>query len=183
MAKKEIEIAEEEIAGELKEDSKIKRLFAIFSGILMGLLVVSFVFVNYPIGSILGSQIESKIIINSVISLTNFSVSLENSTYEKLKDIYFKNQKTENAVCMLGYEKNRIYHIESLYQPVILSKSFSQVVFQPCSNDTLIMLHTHPYKECLASDTDLQTLNETKESDPKVLMIVMCESSRFSIYG
>ena len=84
---------------------------------------------------------------------------------------------------MLGYEKNRIYHIESLYQPVILSKSFSQVVFQPCSNDTLIMLHTHPYKECLASDTDLQTLNETKESDPKVLMIVMCESSRFSIYG
>jgi len=183
MAKKEIEKSEVELVEEVQKESKLKKAFIIVGGILMGLLVVSFVFVNYPIGSILGSQIESKIIINSVINLTNFSVSLENSTYEKLKDIYFKNQKTENAVCMLGYEKNRIYHIESLYQPVILSKSLTRVVFQPCSNDTLIMLHTHPYKECLASDTDIQTLNKTKQENPNILMVIMCESNRMAVYS
>jgi hypothetical protein len=92
-------------------------------GIFIGLLVVSFVLLIILLEAFLSGKLESKIIINSLIELDNFSISLENGTYEGLKDIYFKNQRTENAVCLLGYEQNNIFHIKSLYQPQIYSKS------------------------------------------------------------
>ena len=183
MQKKKIEKEEEEVSEEIQKESKLKKAFIIMGAVFIALLVASFVFVNYPIGSILGSNLGSSMIISSIIDAGNFSISLENGTYGELKDIYFQNQKTENAVCMLGYEQNSIYHIKSLYQPEILSKSFSQVVFHPCSKDTLIMLHTHPYKECLASETDIRTLNETKQENHNILMVIMCESSRVAVYS
>ena len=73
--------------------------------------------------------------------------------------------------------------IISFYQPDVYEESVSHVSFEPCSPDTTIMLHTHPYKRCIASDTDMNTLSETKKNNPEVIMVVMCEAKRFSVYG
>jgi len=58
-----------------------------------------------------------------------------------------------------------------------------KVALVPCSAETKIMLHSHPYKSCVASDTDINTLAKTKKSNPDFLMVIMCEPARFSVYG
>jgi len=178
--KKEIK---EEVVETEEEESRFKKILIVAVGVFLVLLMLSFVFVTFPIADIIAGFFESSPIQGNVISLGNFSISLENETYEILNDTYFKNQKNEISACLMGYKVENVYHIPSLYMPETYLQTFSEVVFQPCSNNTLIMLHTHPYKECVASETDFETLNKTKKEDPGVLMVVMCESNRFAVYS
>lgn len=175
--------AEEEIA---EEKSVLKRFLAIIIAIVIAILIVSYVFVTYPIGTILGGKLESSPIRNNIIDLGKFSIAFENSTYNEIRNNYFSEQKTEFSLCLLGYEENSnktVYHVTSLYKPDAYSQTFNEVVFKPCSEDTIILLHTHPYKSCLASEQDIITLNKTKKINPNVLMVVMCEPDRFSVYS
>ena len=102
-------------------------------------------------------------------------------TEEVLKSYYFSEQETEISLCLEGY-KAEDYRITSLYQPKIYQAAYNQVSFEPCSAETMIILHTHPYKRCIASGQDLEMLEKSKLSNPEVLMVVMCGPDRFSVY-
>jgi len=177
------EKTKEEIVEIEEEESIYKKILIIVTGVFLVLLVLSFIFVNFPIVDVIEGFFESKPVQGNVISLDNFSISLENGTYGILNDTYFKNQKNEISACLLGYKEGNVYHITSLYRPEIYSQTFSSVSFKECSNETLIILHTHPYKQCIASEADIVLLNKTKNLNPDVLMVVMCESGRFSVYS
>jgi len=112
----------------------------------------------------------------------------ENNTQIILEQIYTQEQEqnlVETSVCLSGYtqDNNSKYYISSLFYPEIYEQSFNHVNFESCPNDTLIMLHTHPYKRCLASKTDIKTLNNVKKNSPNTIMIVMCENNKFSVYS
>ena len=166
-----------------KEESLIKKgIIALVAIFIIGLML-SYVFVVYPIGDIIKGRIESSQIKNEVIDLGNFSIFFENQTYSNIKKMYFDEQKTEFSMCLLGTKENDFYYVKSFYVPETYSKTFSQVSFKSCSQDTIILLHTHPYKSCIASEQDIQTLNETKKDNPNALMVIMCEPERFSVYS
>ena len=117
-----------------------------------------------------------------MLILPEFSILFENNTALALESLYLQEQREEFSVCLQGTYENKIYTITSLYQPQTYQRTFSHVTFEACSSDTLIMLHSHPYKRCIASQTDLDTLAESKERNSKILMVVMCEPRRFAVY-
>lgn len=181
------EFKEEDLL-EKERKSKIKRIIITIAGIVLGILILTNLVFTFPIVDLIHGQIVSEPIIEDKIELEDFSIVFENSTYEELKSFYFEEQEVEFSVCLLGYkqeenvEAKTTYYITSLYQPKIYSQSLRRVSFESCSKDTLIILHTHPYKSCIASQADILALNKTREVNPDALMVVMCEPARFSIY-
>ena len=163
-------------------ESRFKKFFILVIGISLVILMVSYIFASYPLSFIIQGQLESKPLQDDVIMLDDFYIHFENETREKLQEIYFAEQKVEFSVCLKGEKREADYFVKSLYQPVMHEQSFAQVSFEPCSEDSLILLHSHPYKSCIASQTDLDTLKKMKEKNPDVLMVVMCEPARFSVY-
>ncbi|MBU0470352.1 MAG: hypothetical protein KKA62_02680 [Nanoarchaeota archaeon] len=176
--KEDLEIPEEE-----EKPSKLKKLFILMAGVIMIVLMLSFIFASYPLSNIIAGLLESSPLDSNEIKMDGFSIIFEDLTHESLKQIYFSEQKVEFSVCLQGQKVGPDYYIGSLYLPEMYEQAFDHVSFQPCSKDTLIMLHSHPYKSCLASDTDLDTLKKNKEVNPDVLMVIMCEPERFSVYG
>ncbi len=178
------EVVEQDIEVEIsQEESSFKKFLVIIMAVFLALLVISFAFVNYPLGDIFQGRVESREIVGNILMAKNFSILFENNTANRLNKLYFKDRTKEISVCLLGYKEEREYHITSFYQPETYADSYSHVSFRPCSKDTLIMLHTHPYRHCIASQTDLETLNKTKQVNQDVLMVIMCEAERFSVYS
>ena len=75
------------------------------------------------------------------------------------------------------------YYVTEVLRPVIYSQEFSQVVSEACPDETLIALHSHPYKQCLASEQDLSNLEISKGVNPNALIGIICEEDRFSFYS
>ena len=121
------------------------------------------------------------------MKLDEFTVEFEELVLFELLTLYYANQAHEFCVCLqVEFDENLFlkdkYLVTNLYVPVIYEQSYSHVRFESCSSDTLIMLHTHPYKSCLASNTDLETLEKSQLGNPNLVMLVMCEPGRFSVY-
>ncbi len=168
-----------------EEDNKLKRILIVVTGLFLIFLILSFTFLRYPVGEILQGQIESERIIDNKLVLKEFTVIFENNTDIILSNLYNDEQETklvETSVCLKGIKLEKDYLINSIYYPEIHEQSFRHVEFSSCPIDTLVMLHTHPYKHCLASDTDLETLKKAQNSNPDVIMIIMCEPQKYNIY-
>lgn len=177
------EISEDE--SEEQGENKLNKIFVIIVGIFLIFLILSFTFLRYPIGEILQGQIESERIIDNKLVLKEFTIIFENNTENVLNTIYDSEQEqrlVETSVCLKGIKLQTDYLVNSIYYPKIHEQSFMHVEFSSCPVDTLVMLHTHPFKHCLASDTDLNTLKKAQKSNPDLIMIIMCEPERYSIY-
>ena len=169
---------------ELPEEKPLwKKILLLGITIFLILLMISFIFVSYPIGPLLEGKIESDLIKNNQLDLGDFIINFEEGSYAQLSSLYHPDQKTEFSACLIGEKKGRDYYIQSLYQPKMYKQTYNHVSFEACNQETIIMLHTHPYKQCVASDTDINTLKSMQKSNPKVLMVVMCEPDRFSVYS
>ncbi len=158
-----------------------KRTLIIFS-LICAAFVISLVIVEYPVGDILQGISESTPLRTNVLHVNNFTITFLNSTLTQLQTIYHAEQEQEFSVCLLGNKINGDYYITSLYEPRTFSQSFSHITTEPCDEHALIMLHSHPYKSCIASDTDIATLTKTRTYNPDILMVIMCEPERFSVY-
>ncbi len=170
----------DEVVIEEEPESKIRKVFIGIVGVFLIFLTLSFLFLDYPISNIIRGQLESNPLDGNVVQLEDFSIIFENGVEKELQEIYFNEQEVEFSVCLQG-RKDGDYYISSLYQPRMFRQTFNHVQFERCV-DSLILLHSHPYKSCLASETDLETLARSREENPDVLMVVMCEPSRFSVY-
>jgi hypothetical protein len=161
----------------------VKKALVIGVGIFCVLLMLSFLYLEFPLFSILFGQMESRPLQEGTIIAGNIAVTFDTPTINKIRDYYAQNQKTEISLCLLGENQGTIYLINSVYKPATFSQTFSQVVHEPCNASTIIDFHTHPYKSCIASDVDLENLRRTKLNNPAALMLIMCEPARFSVYG
>ena len=164
-----------------------KRLFIALLGLLLIILMVSYIFAAFPLSGIIRGQLESSPLEDGVVVVDDITLMFVNGTQELINEYYINEQKTEFSLCLLGKIhpslQGVVYEIYSLYQPTQFEQTFNHVSFEPCSQDTLVIFHTHPYKSCIASPTDLTTLENTKKINQDVLMVVMCEPKRFSVYS
>ncbi|MBT4935502.1 hypothetical protein HOL21_03140 [Candidatus Woesearchaeota archaeon] len=174
---------EEEPKEEPERKPIFKRIFIITISLFLIILITSFVIVQYPLNDILQGKIESDLLKNNMLETDDVTIMFEEVVADTLRSWYFGEQRTEFAVCMDGIKENDVYYITSLEQPTMYEQAFNHVSFAPCSEESLILLHTHPYKKCIASETDINTLREMQQRNADVLMVVMCEPDRFSVYS
>lgn len=165
-----------------------KKFSLIFLGIFLVLLMVSYIFVSYPLSGIIRGQLESTPLDNGIIEVVdeNLQIIFNQQTLDQLTEIYLNEQEVEFSVCLSGQMINEsdldVYYLDSLYVPEMYEQTFNHVRFKSCPVETLVMLHSHPYKSCLASETDINTLESSKSGNSDLLMVVMCEPGRFSVY-
>lgn len=178
------EITEEDL---LKDEPvinpKLKRILVIFVSLLMIFLIASFIYIKFPIFGVLLGQTQSRSLQGNVLTLKGVNVFLEGNSLNEIINTYEHNPSVETSLCLEGESQGNNYFINRAYEPKILSQSYTHVTHESCSADTIILFHTHPYKSCLASDMDLDTLKRNQISKPKTIMIIMCEPNRFSLYN
>ena len=127
---------------ELPEErpSRLKKIIIIGMAVFSALLIISFIFVTFPIGDILQGKVESKLLKGNVIDLDNFKIIFENGTEEVLKSYYFSEQEVEISLCLEGDKENDRhmtsfgdYYITSLYEPKTYSSAYNHVSFESFS--------------------------------------------------
>ena len=169
-----------------EKESPIKKIIIIIVAIFLILLMLSFIITQYPVGEILQGQAYSASIKDNKLITKEVEIIFLNDTEIILSDLYNQEQETnlvETSTCLLGEKlSEKTFIINSIYYPEIKDQSFRHVEFSSCPINTLVMLHTHPYKHCLASKTDINTLTKMQKTNPDIIMIVMCEQNRYSIY-
>lgn len=166
----------------IEEEPAWKKILVLLIGLFLLLLILSYFLVSYPIFPILESIFESQESKGGEIKLEDFSIIFQENTFEYLQEIYLENQSVEFVACLKGEKIEGDYKINEIYQPYMNTQSFSHVSFKPCSKDTLILLHSHPFRRCIASQQDIKTLKELRGVNRDVIMVIMCEPNRFSVY-
>jgi len=173
----------EEKIQDFEKESILKKTFIGFISFFLLFLLLSYFLVSPSIFPILESLFESNTVEGDTIILDDYTIIFSNNTYKDLQKNYYKNQSVEFVVCLEGKKEAKEYTIKRIYLPEISDQSFNHVSFKPCSESTIALLHSHPYRRCIASQQDLITLNNLKEINSERLMIIMCEPNRFSVYN
>ncbi len=171
-----------------KEESRfiriIKKIILIFISLFLLFLFLSYLLPSYNLFSIISAQANSYKISQNVIVLgNNDQIVFENNTYEDLLEVYNENQQHEFKACLIGDKEAGVYRIDEIEIPKIISQDFSSVRAVPCSKDTIISLHSHPYKSCYFSMHDVNSYRLVKSINEDALIGIMCEQNRFNFYG
>ncbi|MCC7573971.1 hypothetical protein KO361_00060 [Candidatus Woesearchaeota archaeon] len=173
--------SDEELEEEHQSSILFKRIVNVLVASFLVLLMLSFLYLGSPVYSyIFGLAGSSRIDdFNTVVFRNEVIVSFDDETLFFLQELY-NPLGDERAVCLLGEVKGNEYFVEGYYKPRVFERAWNYVSHAPCSDDTIIMLHTHPFKRCAPSSTDKNTLRNTKFVNPNIIMLVMCGAERFS---
>jgi len=152
-------------------------------GIVLLLLISSYFLLGSAVFPLLASMSESNIVDSNKIYVgSNVVIAFHNDTYEAIKNIYAEGLAQEFAACLKGNKIGDEYHIDEIIRPIVIDQSFNHIKFRSCPLDTLILLHSHPHKRCIASNQDIITLQKIKENNNNSLIMVMCGMGEFSVY-
>ena len=175
---------QEELPETFSEKHPIIKKIIIFSIAAFLLIIVLMYFLTTPtIRYILAGLIESETIEDFKVQLkTGNYLIFSNNTYQELLTIYDNNPELEFKVCLKGHIEED-YIITSIFKPKIYLQTHNLVSAEPCPNDSLVSLHSHPLKHCLPSEVDLKNFNRLKQQNKDVLMAIMCEKHRFNFYS
>ena len=158
----------------------------VISLFLVGLML-SFTLSAFPVGDILASLAASSVLdFDDSLEFDLGEVVLSSEVALYLSELYVGEEGAEISVCLEGTissDGNKLgYKIDSYYIPQIFYRSFSHVRFESCSEETIISLHTHPRGSCIASETDLNTLQGwQKGGRPEMVMLIQCGNRRFRV--
>jgi predicted nucleic acid-binding Zn ribbon protein len=159
---------------------KRKRKTTIIISIILVLIILSYLYLSYPVYDYLQGIAGSSKINNNEINFQNkITVTITDEVLLVLQDLYDPFWH-ERALCLTGTITNNKYEVTSYYKPSIHSRGWNFVSHSSCIEETIIMLHTHPLKRCTPSETDKQTLQRTKRTNPEIIMMIMCGQERFS---
>ena len=177
------EITEKDIEKTAKE-IKYNKIIIAAIGVFMILLVVPyFIFGNNIFYIIEGKFVSEKIKNDFSVLFESGKVIFENGTYNKLKEFYLANQKNEFKVCLVGKKENKNYLVSELYVPKTFGQSVSHVSAELCNSNTIVALHSHPYKRCIFSEQDIKSYEAARQINPDAIIGLMCEADRFGFYG
>lgn len=167
---------------DLKEPRKPKKLMILIFALIMVFLITSFIYITYPSFDVIASNIESRPVQGNVLQTLDLTIHFNEGVYEEILEVYRRNQDVETALCFQGEAANNNYFVNSIYKPTIISQGPRHVTHEACSEE-IVMFHTHPPQRCTASRQDIESLNNAKERNPDVIMIIMCDENRFSVYS
>lgn len=169
---------------EEEKPSPIKKVIIISVAVLMISLFLVYAIMGSAQQKILGN-LNAKSIFNSSLHFKEYNLFFQNNTNSILSELFTKNQvlkKVEMSVCLSGTNKNKNYYLNSIFYPEIFEQPLTHVNFASCPDNTLIMLHSHPFGDCLASETDLNTLKNAQKRNKNVLMVIMCKENNYALY-
>ena len=162
----------------------IKKTVIFIVGVFLLILIVSYTAIGGYLFPVIDSLTSSYVLEDYSIVLPDGSrVVFEPEAYEKLKAIYFAEQKYEFKVCLLGRKQGASYIIHGLKVPEMHSQSFSRVVSELCDEETIIPLHSHPRLWCRFSNQDIRSHEAFLRVNPDALVGLMCDTDRFNFYG
>ena len=165
-----------------ESSGRLKRPIIIILSILMIALIVSFFAIGSPLRTIIFGQIRSDVPAGNVLRTHGLELIFEGDTLEKATRAWHDNPDVETTLCIHGERHGETYLLTHAYEPEIYEQSFTHVRHAPCDDETILLFHTHPYKRCIASEADINTLRNAQQRDPDIAMIIMCEEDRFSVY-
>jgi len=175
------EILKDAINGEDKDHSTSKKIGVFIAAMFLLLLMLTY-FVGGPHTiDIIESMLTSSKMDHFVLEGDDFSVMFESEAYEELKDIYFDIQDREFKACLGGEISGNNYLITEILLPDQRG-SYAQVTYTQCPAETIVSLHSHPYRRCRASGQDFESFEEFRITSPDAVMMVMCEVDRFYVY-
>lgn len=171
-----------------EEESKFIRFLKKAGILVMGVILIGLIIsLSIPpdsLASLIESETAEKDGRQYHINLDNGEkIMFDSKVYDAMLSAYLQGQQKEIKICLIGEKKDSNYYIVNLYLPEIHSHSFNQVRADLCSKETIIDLHTHPYRSCIFSDVDVGALKTVKEINPDTFMGLMCERDRFNFMG
>ncbi|MDD5178246.1 MAG: hypothetical protein PHT54_03135 [Candidatus Nanoarchaeia archaeon] len=173
---------EEPVEFEEVKPSPIKKIVTIFLGIFLIVLFLTFLLTDSQLRSNIKGLFESSKIKDEIITSGDITIIFNNELYKELLDIRKENIDVEFKLCLFADYSNKTYTVKELYKPITYTQEYNKVVSEPCPKETLIDLHSHPYKHCSFSEQDVISFNKFKELSKDAIMMVMCEENRFNIY-
>ena len=164
--------------------SKIKKYLILILALILIFLVSTYYIIFYSSDDILSGLIQSYKLDNKLtLNFKDKKIIFSKDAYDELNNIYNENKELEFKVCLKGNLENNIYNINKVIIPKTYSQKYNEVVSERCDNNTLIDLHSHPFRRCLASFQDIINFRKLKITNENVLLAVMCEKDRFYFYG
>ena len=171
-------VTQEEIEREIKEpEPKWRKLFFVFAGIFILLIVLSWTF-SYE----LSGYINSKKANNNVIDFGETKIFFKEGVVSKIVDEYQNNEHREIKACLSGEKINGDYIIGGVMFPDIVRANVLHVMSAGCPENTIIDLHSHPINECWPSEQDILTYDIIKRQNPAIRMMIMCSRNRFALF-
>ena len=145
------------------------------------LVMVSYIWLSPTVFSGLLGVFQSDVVINSSVSAGNTTIRFSDGVESDLSALYGDFPEEETALCMYGSVDNGTYTVTNYTVPRVISASFSHVRHESCPSSAIVVFHTHPERRCLPSSTDRLTLGEVQERNEKTIMLIMCESNRYTV--
>ncbi len=196
--------AQNDISEESTTVRYLKRAFLFIVGLFLVYLSLTYLGVGPYMLQIFEGQIVSREVNeNFTVSIGNqTTIIFEEELYNELLQYYVAHQRYEFAACFFGNrtetraqitetttETNneatteKIYLLTTMEIPHMYSQSVHRVTSTGCPVETLVSLHTHPYKHCLFSEQDINSFFIFQQRAPNGLYALMCEEDRFTFYG
>ena len=162
----------------------LKKLGIAAAGLLMILLIVSLSIPLDTVNSLVQSSKSMDEGDSVIINLDEtHSIIFTKEIFKQLQSAYLAEQQKEIKVCLTGTKNEDDYLVTGMYMPAVHSHSFNQVRAQLCDEDTIIDLHSHPYRSCIFSDVDISSLDIIRTINPDMILALMCDVDRFNVYG
>jgi proteasome lid subunit RPN8/RPN11 len=160
------------------------KIIAITALAVFVLIIFVFYFTTNPtIRGIIAGLIESSPVREGVVDIgSGNKLFFLNNTYNKLIRIYDANPEKEFKVCLKGKVSAGDYLIYEVYEPTMVFQSHNRVIADPCPEDALVSMHSHPFRHCLPSEQDFRSFESFKKTNQNAVMAVMCEKGRFNFY-
>ncbi len=173
---------------EPKEPGRMQKFFDRLAYIVMT-LVLLFLFLSFLVPGegflsfLAGISASSTLDDLQVDTKRGGIVTFQEDAYVQLLEIYNTEQEHEFKVCLQGERNGDDFLVTGLTVPVIYDQTVFSVHSARCPAETIIPLHSHPFRRCIPSEQDLRSQESFSRTNPESLGALMCEKDRFTFYG
>ncbi len=154
-----------------------------FVAIVLIIVVAIYSLGDYGFSDIVHGLLVSEKVDDDFTAVYNqYTIQFDAGAYQKLQELYFADLRHEFAACLQGTKEGLAYHVTDVLVPDLFSQSVFSVVSGTCDENTIIRLHSHPYKRCVFSPQDIYSYYQLREKYGNVMLGLMCEPDRFTFY-
>jgi len=167
---------------EPEEETEAQKRFKRISKIVISIMLILMMFTFIVPLDVVFSLLASEKVTTNEVELGEVTIMFKNDVLDELKQFFLDNQMTEMKACLTGEVADSTYKVDSFYIPEIHFKTPISVSSALCNQETIITLHTHPFRNCLFSYQDITSYMYYKRINPKAMTAVMCDLDRFAFY-
>jgi proteasome lid subunit RPN8/RPN11 len=155
-----------------------RRVLAVF----LAFLFITYLLVDPRVRQAVVGLTESSTVDDERFRYEDKVVAFQDGSWGELQETWESTQDHEFRVCLTGRVRNGTYAVTDVYHPDVYQESVYHVRSGACPATTIVDLHSHPYQQCVASQTDLDHIEQVRDSYPDRLLAVMCTRERISFY-